>query len=166
MSDIEQYLAPEICAECGGKCCQGMSGATKPEDFARFDNDLKDALVTAFKTGNWVIDWWEDDPRGLPSSDPQAVSCGYYIRPRVVTDRRGLYCPSWGGACCFWTEEEGCVLPPFERPWSCRILEPKLGNAPACCVQHGGGKNEAAVAWIGLHSVIKAAASEIANDGN
>ena len=158
VSGLEQYLAPGTCAKCGGKCCQRLPGEAKPGDIVRlFGDDLQRALVAAFCTGNWVIDWWEGDPRGLEYDDPHAIDCGYYIRPRVLTDTQGkLYNGSWGGECIFWTPE-GCTLAPEERPWGCRVLEPKSGDGSEC-ISHGSGKNEAAMAWIDLHETIKDAA--------
>lgn len=160
MTEAMNYLKPNICAECGGKCCQRLSGCALPEDITRiFAPDLGKALIAAFETGNWVVDWWEGDPRGFNYDDPRYVSCGFYVRPRVLTDiRGGLYCASWGGECCFWTPE-GCILASDERPWGCRMLEPKEDGE---CICHGGGKKRAALAWLEFHDIIETAA-ELAN---
>jgi hypothetical protein len=141
-----------ICSACGGKCCRHMSGEAFPSDFAP---DMEAALVAAFRSGEWVIDWWEGDLRpGVHASDdfyPQ----GYYIRPRVDTDRSGLYCPGWYGRCVFHTGT-GCRLPHAKRPTSCRELIP--GEGDTCTMNEGAGKRAAAVAWLPYHDVLLRAA--------
>lgn len=160
MSEVEQYLAPEICAKCFGKCCKRYGGSAKPEDITRnFGDDLPIALRAAFATGLWVIDWWEGDPRGLDYDSSDYIGRGYYIRPRMLGDNDGLYNASWGGQCALLILGEGCSLAPELRPFSCRMIEPK-GNGDGECISHGGGKNATAMAWLEHHTLIEEVASE------
>ena len=144
---IEQYLAPEICAKCGGKCCNRMPGEAVPDNIIRlFGGTLEQALKAAFDSGDWVIDWWEGDPR--PAKDE--LYQGYYVRPRAINDAAGLYNPSWGGQCSFLIGDH-CKLAPEERPQACRLLEPKEDG---CVMHEPGGKREAALAWLSNHDMI------------
>jgi len=139
----ECFLNVELCAKCGGRCCKKMSGEAIPDDFGDEEN-LHTAVLQALESGNWVIDWWEGDPRGLDSDNPEYVSPGYYLRPRVKTDCAGNFCLSWGGECIF-LGKDGCVLAPEDRPVSCRLLEPKQDD---CIMHDGGGRRAAALAWL------------------
>lgn len=154
MKGEAMYDNKQLCSECGGKCCKGASGGASPEDIERIFNDnLMNSLVSAFRSGEWVIDWWEGDPRGLSYDDPGAVCDGYYIRPVMSNDNKpGLYQPSWGGVCIFHNQADGCKLEPSNRPLTCRLLEPQPDNK---CVMHdGGSKREVAVMWVPFHNEI------------
>lgn len=137
-----------LCSACGGKCCRDASGEAFPSDFAP---DMEAALVAAFRSGEWVIDWWEGDPR--PGVHEWGVS--YYVRPRTDRDRSGLYCPGWSGRCVFHTDT-GCRLPYAKRPTSCRELIP--GESDTCTMSEGAGKQAAAVAWLPYRNVLLRAA--------
>lgn len=155
----ECYLNPGLCAECSGKCCKRMPGSAFPEDFTQ-DGDLQIVLEQAFKSGNWVIDWWEGDPRGYEYEDAaeDAVGYGFYVRPRIITEQNGLYHASWGGQCVFLTPT-GCALEPSRRPQQCRMLEPIADDK--CIIHSPGTKHDAAIAWLPYHAVIMAAAKEV-----
>lgn len=144
--NYDSYEDKEICAACGGKCCKTLGGAAFPEDILRlFGEPLEAAVSKALASGDWVIDWWEGDPReGINEIDR-----GYYVRPRSEGDD-GLFCPSWGGRCLLLTPN-GCRLPLHLRPITCRALEPV---ADGKCILHAGGKREAALAWLGYHSIL------------
>lgn len=152
-----RYENPAICATCGGKCCKSLPGAALPTDFAE---PLADSLEAAFSSGLWAIDWWEGDPRGLAYDDPNAVSRGYFLRPRTV-GKMQLYDPSWGGECVH-LGNKGCALPYEKRPAGCRLLEPSRGPV---CPEHGGSKREAAIAWLPYHKEIEGAASRAHQNG-
>jgi len=148
---VRQYLQTDVCAQCGGDCCKKLGGAAIPADILRnFGGTLEYALQSALESGDWVVDWWEGDPRGLDYDNPNHVSRGYYLRPRSLGDGRRLMNGSWGGQCLLLTVT-GCSLPPHLRPWSCRALEPKPNGK---CETHGGGKNVAALTWLHYHDLI------------
>lgn len=149
--EATQYLNEGLCKTCGGKCCKRLGGAAIPNDIIRnFGGSLEYAVRKALQSSDWVIDWWEGDPRNLDYDDPKYVNRGYYLRPRSKGDQ-GLRCPSWGGACLLLTPT-GCSLPPDFRPYSCRTLEPvEDGN----CILHGTAKQGAALAWIDHHALIE-----------
>ena len=150
---MPNYENINICRECRGKCCKRYAGAAIPDDIMQnFDGLLEDAVSAALGSGDWVVDWWEGDPRGLDYDDPKAVSCGYYLRPRCSTDSNRLFIGSWGGICLFLTNT-GCRLPLEKRPITCRELEPK---ADGDCFLHGGGKQKAALAWLDHRTIILA----------
>jgi len=148
---VTQYLNEELCAQCGDDCCKRLGGAAIPADILRnFGGTLEHAVLAALRSGDWVVDWWEGDPRGLDYDDPDYTPQGYYLRPRSEGDGDRLMCPSWGGA-CLMLKATGCKLPPHLRPWSCRVLEPRPDKK---CVSHNGGKNVAALTWFHYHDVI------------
>ncbi len=93
------YENEELCASCEGKCCKFLSGAADPGDIIRsFGEPLALAVEKALLSGNWVVDWWEGDPRNEFSRDNLgAVNRGYYLRPRIASDQ-GNFCPSWGNS--------------------------------------------------------------------
>lgn len=125
-----------------------MSGATLPEDFTA---PLSESLYAAFRSGKWVVDWWEGDPRGWDYGKEDRVSKGYYIRPRAKNDRPGLFCPAWSGSECIFHTGHGCMLLPDRRPATCRLLEPRVEGE---CILHGAGKHMAAIAWLPFHDLI------------
>ena len=147
----KNFLNPEICKKCGGKCCKAMPGSAYPEDFKE---PLFESLLSAFKSGNWAIDWWEGDPR----EGKEEVDVAYYIRPRTK-DNDALFDPSWGGECIF-LNNNGCILKPEERPQSCRLLEPQENGE---CIHHGNIKRGAAIAWLPYTDIILQAAEKTTN---
>ena len=148
----KNYLNVELCKKCGGKCCKHMSGIAYPEDFK---NPLKEGLIEAFKSGKWVIDWYEGDP-----TDANKLSKAYFVRPAIKGNNK-LFDPAWGGECIFLTET-GCTLKPEERPMTCRMLEPVTLNK---CVFHGAeSKATCAIAWLPYTKVILDAAKELDKD--
>ena len=137
------YERPEICATCKQICCEDMPGIMWPEDVLHLaaSNNMAAALYTVLSTGNYAIDWWCGDPRGM-SADYSIRA--YYVRPRLV-GHSDLFDPTWdSGPCVLWNTDTGCTLPAHNRPRECRTLEPKPGRE---CVQHGSGKQAAAIAW-------------------
>jgi len=124
-----------------------LPGIALPEDFGLPDTVQ---LIAALKSGNWVIDWWEDD-KPL-----------YYVRPATKDAIGKLFDPSWGGECVF-LEKTGCSLPHDNRPAGCRLLEP---NKPDC-IAHGASKFEAGKAWerYELKSIAKKLIREGVNHG-
>ena len=138
------YLDKNQCARCGGVCCRTMPGATMPQDILDMfpADNMAESLIEAFETRKWVIDCWEGDPRPNKEELDQA----YYIRPKNDDSyHSGIYSFTWGGRCIFHTDT-GCQLDENERPYSCRMLEPKQNDE---CVMHDdGGKQKCSIAWI------------------
>lgn len=132
-----------------------MPGEATPDDIIHlFGPPLGVALSAALSSGDWVVDWWEGDPR--PGLDE--INRGYYIRPRARNDKPKLFNGSWGGECSFLAPG-GCELLPQGRPASCRLLEPKANGS--CIMHDNGGKSGAAIAWIEHHDLILSVAGAI-----
>ena len=136
---MEIYLNDKLCQECGGGCCKRLPGIAFPDDFTK---PLLETLIKLFKSGKWVIDWWEAD-------EP-----GYFIRPAIKNCSK-LFDPAWRGECIFLTPT-GCELSPEKRPIQCRMLEPKAD--PERCISHAGEKWEAKKAWESYIPIILEAA--------
>lgn len=143
------FLATEICAACGGKCCKRLPGAVYPSDI---EPTTAGAIATLLKTGKYVVDWWEGDPRGLSWDNPDRVDVGYFIRPATVGCTR-IEDPSWGGICTF-LGTRGCKLEFGSRPLGCRMLEPRADKDCEC---HGFDKLHATMAWLPYHKQIEEA---------
>lgn len=149
----------ELCAACGGDCCNNMPGAMMPDDIKGYPGGMwglmSEKLYSLFYTKHYVIDCWEGDPR----PDKDELDQAYYIRPKNDdTSHPGLYSFSWGGRCIFLTEH-GCKLEAESRPYTCRMLEPKPNKE---CIVHGqGGKRGCAIAWIEHTDAIERAARKI-----
>jgi len=116
----------QLCAQCGGACCKWLSGCMMPDDVFRLfpAPTLREALTQCFQSGTYVVDWWEGDPRNLDYDDPEHLGAAYYVRPRTDEDKRRLYNAGWGGRCVL-LGERGCQLPAEQRPYQCRMLEPR-----------------------------------------
>lgn len=140
---MENYLRPEICSTCGGKCCKGAPGAAFPDDALKFGNTVEDGVLSMLRSGHYVIDWWEGDPR----KGKDELGRAYYIRPRTVdeTDYGRWHYAGWGGTCHF-LRSDGCVLKPDDRPTNCQLVEPKANGE--CVLHNGGSKQEACIAWL------------------
>jgi Fe-S-cluster containining protein len=129
------YLKPNLCAPCGGKCCKTIPGCAYPEDFP-----TKEVLQAALDSGRWCIDWWEGDAR----EGHTELSKTYYVRPAIKGYEGVRHHPSWGGECTF-LGKNGCELSVLDRPTECRSLEPRVNG---CYTHNGHGKQSAAVAWL------------------
>ncbi len=133
-------LPTELCAECKDSCCQLLPGAFFPNDLG----DITVESVVAFVlSGRACIDWWECDPREVFVSTEEAVSRGCFLRPRTVAASDRPVDASWGGVCTHLSDA-GCMLTRDEMPTACKALEPGKDG----CVDHSGGKNGAAMAWL------------------
>jgi len=134
-----------------------------PDDILRlFPSDtLADALFQAFCTGQYVIDWWEGDPRpGKDWEDDDYLSRGEYVRPRCNDDCAPLYNASWGswgGSACTFLTEDGCSLLSDLRPYQCRMLEPKPNDK--CIMHKEGTKHAIALAWLPYRDDLNIAAN-------
>lgn len=149
---IDSFICKEICAACGGVCCQRMPGAALPDDFGPPEK-LRDNLREALASGNWSVDWWDGDPTNGYREQ------SYYIRP-ATKDMAGVSIldASWGGVCVFYTSE-GCSI--FEkRPSGCRGLRPNPDNFPDCFIEHSS-KKEAAIAWYHHNEMLYELASSL-----
>ncbi len=135
---------PEVCSQCGGKCCKRFPGAYYPQDFTL---PLGDSLEAAFKGKLVAIDWWEGDPRDVVKG--KRLDRAYFIRPRVKKSAK-LFDASWGGECIHLTDT-GCSLPTDSRPTGCKMLEPAAGGV-GCIRHHTQGnhndKQEACLKWL------------------
>jgi len=121
---MNEYQNPQLCAECGGKCCRHYAGAAWPDDF---DEPLAESLDAALASGEWAIDWWEGELDGMESP--------YFVRPRHKNEP--IVHGSWGGECVFFTGQK-CRLPFEKRPRGCRLLEPRADG----CIDHAAGDSQ------------------------
>jgi len=152
------YLNPNLCKECGGECCKQMPGIYSPEDFGTTEETIEKNLTKALETKLLSIDWWEGDPReNICSIDK--LRKAYFIRPATKDNKRGLFDPSWGGECVFLTEN-GCTLQSKDRPYECRMLEPKENE---CCILHGKDKRKLSIVWIPFNEMIRRIETKITN---
>jgi len=145
----ECYQRPDICTKCGGTCCKQYPGTMSPEDVLKVgkSDDMAEAVAAVLATGDYAIDWWEGDPR----DGHNELDRGYFLRPRVMDDRR-VFSPTWGGSCVFLTPDVGCRLPALARPTGCRQLEPQPDNN---CIAHDGGKHICALSWLPYYAIIE-----------
>lgn len=129
------YENAELCKQCGGECCKGMPGICSPED-------VTGKVLELLRTGRYCMDWWEGGENRNDGLENEV----YYLRPSTLDEvRRGQYRHgSWGGRCTFHGVN-GCELRPDERPYGCRMLEPKPNKL---CVNHSEGKEAEVKAWI------------------
>jgi hypothetical protein len=134
----------QLCARCGGQCCQTKPGIAAPERFV-VNGDLVDALTQALASSNWVL----EEHLGIPyqtggvSPDPDRLI--RYPRPATLQER-DLHSRSAlpdSGSCVFLTAD-GCRLPFAERPRLCQELVPDV------CFECESpwGRREAALAWL------------------
>ena len=128
----------EMCAACGGKCCQNGAGKAWPSDFKP---DVEVGVRAALATGRWeIVKFW-----GSPK-------LGFYLRPRMTYDYDG---PGADRFCTFWHSILGCELPYAKRPRECRLLE-AAGGENGECKGHTGGVTALRRAWRPYRDMLKA----------
>lgn len=163
---LDSFERPDICAPCGGKCCQSMPGTATPADVGAPDEPtMRVRLRSLLGTGRWAIDWWEGDPR--PREDQPFDEDGnlewpdvsaYYLRPATVGQEGDVFDASFGGRCTFHTSS-GCAI--FDtRPEGCRALEPATDGGP-CVDRRTGSKQGGAVAWWPYREMLRDVGSEV-----
>ncbi|KKN26632.1 hypothetical protein LCGC14_0872600 [marine sediment metagenome] len=147
---MEKYINKALCKKCGGNCCKGMPGMLHPRDFK---NITHENIVELLKTGNYAIDWYGGDPRKGKDELGQA----YYLRPRTENNK-DIFDPSWGGVCIFLLKN-GCKLEYNERPYQCRMIEPKRNGG---CIAHGlVSKRKISIKWLPYQDIIYKAGKSI-----
>jgi len=155
VNTMDQYFEkPELCAECGGRCCKRLPGLNLPEDFGSTKEEIAANLAVALESRKYAVDWWAGDLEGTEHSDV------YFIRPATKGAER-IYDPSWGGECVFLAPT-GCSLPPEKRPSGCKLLEPFADEE---CKVHGASKKDAARAWVPYQDLIDEIADGIEEGG-
>lgn len=132
----EAVLDIELCAKCGGKCCQHHPGIAFPEDF---NHDLTE-VEKAFQTGKWTMDCWEGDV-----VEPEQLSRIYFPRPRSSRESGTFNYPFFTAGTCVYLGEKGCEMTVEQRPKMCRLLVPVPGGP--CKGDEESGKQEAARLW-------------------
>jgi len=144
----------ELCVQCNGACCRRLPGAFFPDDLG----DITVEGVVAFVlSGRACFDSWDGDPR----DDKDELAEAYFLRPRAVNARHKVVDRSWGGDVCVHLSDSGCMLSRDEMPTACKALEP----GKVRCVDHSGGKNEAAIAWLPYRDMLEMAV-DICKRGN
>lgn len=138
------YEKPNLCAECGGKCCKSYPGDCFPGDF---DNDPA-KIKTAIEGGMYAIDWWVGDPRSDYDDDDDFTPF-FFVRPAVKGLEGMVYSPLEKGVCTFL--EGLCILKPHSRPRGCREIEPRREG----CTSHIRPKRDAAIAWLPFKDLLE-----------
>lgn len=145
---------PEICKDCGGKCCKTYPGPATPEDFGAPNRELmRINLLQTLKTGFWVIDWINQDEEL------------YFLRPAVKGFEGSLFDHTYSGECTFLSPA-GCKLTFNERPESCRMLVPKPKEATEKCDPQGYTRMYVAKLWKEYANLLLDVAISIENIEN
>jgi hypothetical protein len=116
----------EICAACGGKCCNNLPGCAHPSDFGfqnMKDNEILNKLERMFHSGLWQIDWWESYEEEFETD-----ARGLFVRPSTKVGRGSIYHGAWIMEGCVFHIPYGCFLPFEERPRDCKTLIPDREN--------------------------------------
>ena len=160
-----------LCSKCGGVCCKGTPGCCYPSDFKLTGwvtgaHEYIDArkLKEALLSGRYCIDWYEGDVRGMPYDNwehPEHKGRCLYVRPATLGREGMLLDGGWSHMCTFWSLAQGCELGSDERPYECRMLEPKDRDKGESCIAHAFGRSKAALAWLPYEEVLNRVMEEI-----
>lgn len=145
--DASKYYKPELCTECGGRCCSVCGGIFAPEQF----EDLSvDGLVKAIKDLDLSIDWWE----GCPEGSGRARTL--YLRTR--NKDRPVIDPTWSSAeCTAFIPGKGCRFSFEDRPCECQSLIPnKEGDDFVCYIpeEDEANKKGLSIRWIPYQQIL------------
>lgn len=126
--DISNNETPELCRECGGRCCRNYGCGWSVDDFVREFGDVTvENVIKGLKTGLIAIDWWEGDYRDQYDIDypyqDERERC-FFIRSRHVNENDCSWDGSWGGICISLTEH-GCRFDWDHRPLGGKGLIPQ-----------------------------------------
>jgi len=135
---MKKGFPPAPCCVGCGQCCRRLPGSAYPEDVEPL---TVEGIQAKLETGKWCFDKWEDFDGGS----------GMFLRPATKNRVGQRVDYSWGGECCF-LGDDGCALPFNERPFECRMLEPKEDWKN--CVAHYESKYDAAKAWAPYEKMI------------
>ena len=147
---------PDLCAPCGGACCNARPGVEAPERFLAA-SDPAAALAAAIASGDWVLARqvgmaWED---GRPPPDADRWRVVRIPRPATVAESaRGAATTGLEPSPCVFLAPGGCRLPFPDRPRMCRELEPWANGE---CVATWD-LPDAARAWAPWQSLVDEAA--------
>ncbi len=129
------YYKSHICKKCGGSCCKRVPPFVFPKDVLIHypKKNLTQAVLRALDSGNWQIDWWEDETKRyylrLAVDYKKMSNTGQGIAHKVMVDYYRerfdrVFDGTWGGYCIFWDEKKGCKLLPSKRPFMCKVMNP------------------------------------------
>lgn len=124
---IDANERPDLCAPCGGKCCEIWPGIPHPEDLGAPDLDTLRASVSALlRSGRWVVD---HDASSWLDREPSA----WYLRP-AIRGTEGNQPPDFefdrSGPCTFLVDGR-CEI--YEhRPRGCRLVVPSSRLPDGC----------------------------------
>lgn len=173
------FEKPNICGECGGKCCQNFPGFFYPEDLGAPDeSEMERRLRELLDSGRYTLDDWVGDPR--PGCDSSAFeewdewhdlkekglvfSQVYMPRPAMVGHEGQRYHGAFGGTPCTFLGEKGCQLEREDRPTECRALEPVDSTGNNCKMPPGMSKRDCAIAWVPYQNLFERLAEEDERD--
>lgn len=131
---ISDNKRPDLCAPCGGKCCQRGPGAYWPADFGATDAEIRTALRAGFETGTICLDDHSEDSLVRPSIRGQTD----IVQPIRITFGVG-HNP------CSNLTPQGCSLDFERRPTQCRALVPDPENG--CMLPKDLSDNACRRAW-------------------
>lgn len=116
---------------------------------------LVEGLAALLRSRDYVVDWWEGDPRPREGQGDSVISEVYFPRPaHVVWGNWPLDAPSdWSTQYqCVFLGPAGCALPDRDRPAVCRALEPRDAGEGGC--KGHLNKRHLALAWLPLQEEI------------
>jgi len=119
---MEGYRETEMCVRCGGSCCRLQPGHCLPSEFGSAE-----AVKEALDSGRYAVVLL------LDSNISARVVRPHYKKP----DRR---------VGCIFHQSNGCELPWTERPYGCRMLQPRERDGEHCKPE-GISIEEAARMW-------------------
>lgn len=106
MNNLNELINPEICSECGGKCCKKSGCSYSPYDFeSQSFNYLHQHLENGTSSITCTFEMWEN---------PYRITPVLSIRKRNI-DRPIIDLISEKNTCVLLTET-GCPLPAEQRP--------------------------------------------------
>lgn len=122
----------ELCALCGGHCCQRNACDCSPKDF---QNDLEE-MRKALEGGKYSIDYSRNGADEFICTQKEIILFKervlhskdgfFYIRPKNIGRPTVdiIHKEKSEGPCIFWSIEKGCELSYKERPVGGRTLIP------------------------------------------
>lgn len=144
--------APDVCSQCGGKCCTMLGGGINPLEIG---DVTRERIIELLNTGFVAIDWYEGDVytnKGVKSPYDTEFKRMYFLRMRHKN--AGAVDPAFCGVCKLHTKD-GCILSFDQRPYGCRSLYPiKTEDNETICVG-AYEKAQMAIDWAPYYSIFE-----------
>ena len=107
---------PDICAPCGGKCCQTAPGAYFPADFGTTDAEIRASVRAALLAGTAALSDYDEDPYVRAPIRGRTGIVQEVVVFRFAFERSKSPCANLTAT--------GCSLEFDRRPTQCRALVP------------------------------------------